>query len=141
MRRSAALLAVVVVIGGCEDPFSLESGYVEVYNHTDRRIKVYFEPPEEEEWFVSDTVEIGPGRRRTIEVESEFWDADLLVVYCGQVKKYDVDLGILGHDEVHVRTSHFPRCEPTATEPSPEGEPVETCGIEEPQAAPRRDEM
>ncbi len=138
MRRAAALLAAVLATAGCEDRFSLESGYVVVYNHTDRKIKVYFEPPEEDEWLVGD--EIGPGRRRTIEVESEFWDADLLVVYCGHAKEYDVDLGILGHDEVHVRTSHFPPCEPKGMESPPDDEPGEACGLKEPQGAALKSE-
>lgn len=115
MARLAKIRAFVLLSAlagtGCDDFWSDDDGHVTVRNHTDRTITVYYDRAYGEDESQWSKTTIRAGDRETIRIDSEFWDAEILVVYCGYAKAYDVDLDYFGWDKVNVYVWDFPVCE------------------------------
>jgi hypothetical protein len=81
---------------------------VEVRNHTDQVITVYYDPAISDDESPWSWATIAPSDVETLRSDSVLWDADILGVYCQYAHEYDVDPGILGWDEVDVYVGDFP---------------------------------
>jgi hypothetical protein len=121
MRKSFVvyiqIVVIIVSVSGCMFWSSDENGnyYVRVNNNTDNVIVVYYNinhaaydgTINDYHWYSNANISISAGEHEIIEVQDEFYDADVRIDYKGTIKRYDIDPDFFGWDEIDVNISDF----------------------------------
>lgn len=105
---AVSIFLAVLMIGGCnvDGNSNTSNGRLIVYNETDRAIEVQY-TQQTDSGFVDKTAQIETNSQAVMYVYALWYDAEVVVVYNGISREYDLDFRITETAELYVHTEDF----------------------------------